>query len=175
MTQHLKFCSRYACNQCQRTNTPWLSLPLLSADFYHPKQFGCTYPQWHNHLGLPDPTSNNASLHLTLRGLDRTLPLVPSRPQRRPITTSVLQALLAKLQQTTFLSKHDRFMLKAAFLVAFFGFLRVSNFTQPDRKQFSLHHYPVLSGYRPPHTPSPAFQNRPTWQRLHSGHWLYSQ
>ena len=56
---------------------------------------------------------------------------------RQPITLTVLKHTLRELREPTcHLCKHDKRMLAAAFMLAFFGLLRVSEFTVPSRKTF---------------------------------------
>ena len=60
----------------------------------------------------------------------------PSLPPHRLITTQVLADLLAALKHFHPLCQHDRHMLAAAFSLAFYGFLRISEFTLPSLNRF---------------------------------------
>ncbi|KAJ4921975.1 hypothetical protein JOQ06_027791 [Pogonophryne albipinna] len=68
----------------------------------------------------------NQSVKLILRGLLKTFPPVLDR--RRPITLSTLRLMLSKLREGLF-SPYIDALLDAAFLLAFYAFLRPGEFT----------------------------------------------
>ena len=89
-----------------------------------------------------DLTHHNPQLKMVLWGtrqtnLDRT-----SHP-RQPIMRAVLHRLLYQVRHSHKLHKHDKHMLTAAFLLAFFGFLRVSKFTILSRSRFNTQIHPA--------------------------------
>ena len=96
---------------------------------------------FHRQSGLPDPTRNNTMLHLMRRGIKRLGNTAPCA-RRQPITTPVLFNLLVAVRQSQSLRYHDQHMIAAAFTMAFFGFLRVSEFTVPTLKAFNSHIHP---------------------------------
>lgn len=81
----------------------------------------------HHAMGLRSPTSSNPTLRLVYRGLKRRN-VFPSS-QRLPITPCILTQFIHSLQKDPSLHHKDRAMLKAASLLAFFGFLRVGEFS----------------------------------------------
>ena len=104
-------------------------------------------------------------LHLMRRGIKRLGNTTP-RARRQPITTPVLFNLLEAVRQSQSLRYHDQRMIAAAFTMAFFGFLRVSEFTVPTLKAFNppiCSKYPLVKKLLP--VPPQTFQNRPVLQR----------
>ena len=79
----------------------------------------------HIEQGLPDPTDDNL-LHLVCRGIRRQQG-DHQRP-RLPITINLLQVLKEQLR-ASYYSLHEQRMLWAAFTLAFYGFLCVSEYT----------------------------------------------
>ena len=73
-------------------------------------------------------------LHYFLRGVRRAQGLRFRRPRRIPITISHLRHLLSSTR--ALLSPADARCFTAAFLLAFFGLLRVSEFTTPSITSF---------------------------------------
>ena len=98
----------------------------------------------HRQAGLKDPTRHNPILQLAKRGIRRTHTAPTSTP-RSPITSSVLANLLTAITRSRSLCRHDRRMLAAAFTLAFFGFLRISEFAVPSRRLFDHHLHPTRS------------------------------
>ena len=68
-------------------------------------------------------------LHLILKGTRRGQGSSRTRPRRLPISMPDLSLLVSTVQRV--LSRHDATMFRAAFTLAFFGLLRVSEFTCP--------------------------------------------
>ncbi len=98
-------------------------------------------------MGLRDPTHRNPILKLVQRGVKRAC--VPSTAAtRRPITTAILKDLLRHTARSRRLCNHDRRMLTAAFTLAFFGFLRVSEFSIPSSHQFDPRIHPSVTSIR---------------------------
>lgn len=86
----------------------------------------------HIELGYGDPMETAFLLQRVLKGIDRCIGLEPCRP-RLPITIGVLRKIVDALDANRLLAAADRAMLRAAMLMAFFGFLRCSEFTSPPR------------------------------------------
>ena len=78
----------------------------------------------HRRQGFKDPTHHNPQLKMVLRGTQRANLNRTSHP-RQPIMRAVLHRLLYQVRYSHKLHKHDKHMLTAVFLLAFFGFLRV--------------------------------------------------
>ena len=79
-----------------------------------------------------------AKLYLVIRGIKRAQGKKFSLPPRQPITPQ----LLHKIQQNLFNSSgryEDKVMLWAALTTAFYGFLRVSEYTSSHRTKFDPH------------------------------------
>jgi hypothetical protein len=102
---------------------------------------------FHRQHGLPDPTRHNHQLRLVLRGATRAhcLNKTAVRHKRHPITRKLLALLLGRLKKSHSYKRHDKHMLSAAFTLAFYGFLRVSEFTSPSHKHFNPHIHPTTT------------------------------
>lgn len=85
----------------------------------------------HIEQGYQDPTANCLQLQRLVRGIKRTQG--HSARLRLPITAPLLQTILSSLNLTTY----DDTMLWAACTMAYFGFLRASEFTVPNLASFS--------------------------------------
>ena len=77
----------------------------------------------HIDLGFPDPMANCLRLPRVLRGIKRTM--AGRQSPRLPITKALLHVIHSSLD----MQNADHVMFWAACCVAFFGFLRVSEFT----------------------------------------------
>ena len=84
---------------------------------------------------LPDPFLAAPLLHLLLRGIKRTSGLT-SR-QRLPITMTLLRQIKEELARAPGYLPTDKLMLWSAFTLAFYGFLRSSEFISPSASQFN--------------------------------------
>ena len=83
--------------------------------------------------GFQSPTSDNPRLDLVLKGIQR---IKPRQTQPRfPITPAILTRLQVGLGKSD-LSAFDKKMLWAACLLAFFAFLRCSEFTIPSLQSY---------------------------------------
>ena len=96
----------------------------------------------HRKVGVQDPNRHNPLLTLTLRGVRRSH--YTTTPARKPITTPIFRNLLARMEESK-LGPHDRYMLSAAFTMAFYGLLRVSEFTAPSQHKFDPREDPNIS------------------------------
>ena len=82
---------------------------------------------FHRCQGFKDPTHHNPQLRMVLRGTQQANLDRASHP-RLPITWAVLHRLLYQVRYSCKLHKYDKRMLTAAFSLAFFGFLFISNY-----------------------------------------------
>ena len=74
-------------------------------------------------------------LYLLLRGIKRAQGRSHSLPKRLPITPSLLRTINGNLFNSSRLFQ-DKLMIWAALTTAFFGFLRISEYTTPRKTQF---------------------------------------
>ena len=89
----------------------------------------------HIENSLPDPFQEAPLLHLLLRGIKRSVGL--SSHQRLPITMTLLQHIKEELARAPDFLPTDKLMLWSAFTLAFYSFLRSSEFTSPSATQFN--------------------------------------
>ena len=73
----------------------------------------------------------NPLLKLVIRGIRRKQAQLPLSKSRLPITPKILWDLIKQLHCDSTITQHDKLMLLTAMLLAFFGFLQVSEFTTP--------------------------------------------
>ena len=126
----------------------------------------------HRCQGFRDPTHHNPQLKMVLRGtrqahLDRT------SHTRQPITRAVLHRLLYQVRHSHKLHKHDKHMLTAAFLLAFFGFLRLSEFTIPSRLRFNPRTHPTKASVSCKRKYYAFTIKASKTDQLHQGHKIY--
>lgn len=88
----------------------------------------------HRQVGLPDPGHRNHILSLAKRGAARAHH--PTQRPREPITLPILHRMLRVLKSCRGISRPNQTMLRAAFCLAFHGFLRVSEYTIPTARAF---------------------------------------
>ena len=91
----------------------------------------------HRRAGFLSPTCHNPALQLALRGICRQHST--QKKERKPITQSMLNRILAHPQDCHKWCHHDRLMLSAALSLAFYGFLQASEFTAPSEHSFNPH------------------------------------
>ena len=85
---------------------------------------------FHLDNGFADPTAGSVQLSLLLQGIKRAW--APSVQSRKPITTDMLSLLKSTLKSQD-LPRSHYLLYWAAFTVAFYGFLRVGEYTAPSR------------------------------------------
>ncbi len=87
--------------------------------------------------GYNSEFSSYKRLYLLLRGIKRSQGKKFKKPLRSPITPDMLNQLKFNLFHS-YRSCHDKLMLWSAMLSAFFGFLRISEFTSTRAKSFEV-------------------------------------
>ncbi|XP_070556104.1 uncharacterized protein [Ptychodera flava] len=88
----------------------------------------------HTEMGFKDDISNHIRLQRTMQGIHQSLG--DQKRTRLPMTIDILVRLKEALRAHASLCNHDKLMLWSAFTMAFFGFLRVSEFTAPGSHDF---------------------------------------
>ena len=88
--------------------------------------------------GLTTRFQDFERLYLLIRGIRRAQGTAHSVPQRRPITPAMLRVIRRNLFNSTRFHE-DKIMIWAAITTAFFGFLRVSEYTSPHKSKFDPH------------------------------------
>ena len=96
----------------------------------------------HKENALHDPVRGNPQLKAVMKGIRRAYMTTP-RHRRQPITINILSRLLNSIQVSRNIPHHNRRMLAAAFTLAFYGLLRVSEFTIPSLKRFNPRYHPL--------------------------------
>lgn len=86
--------------------------------------------------GYPLDFKNFDRLSLLIRGIKRAEGKKFSLPKRRPITPNLLHTIHDNLFINSYRVYEDKLMLWAALLTAFFGFLRVSEYTSSHKTKF---------------------------------------
>ena len=76
-------------------------------------------------------------LYLVLRGIKKTLGNKYKKKSRAPITPDILRVLKFNLYNSSIIYK-DKVMIWAAMTSAFFGFLRVSEYTSTHVKSYDI-------------------------------------
>ena len=84
-----------------------------------------------------DPLQTTPRLQFVLRSIQRSQKTSHNRPLRRPITLPVLRSLKTSLHLWPQLCRRDKLMYWPAFTTAFFGFMRVSQFTASSDTSFN--------------------------------------
>ena len=92
----------------------------------------------HIERGLQDPT-NDELLRLLCKGIKRSHGT--NRRTCLPITINILRTLKCKLRDETSYSLLEKRLLWSAFTLAFYGFLRASEFTTPELTWSHIQHH----------------------------------
>ena len=92
----------------------------------------------HESEGCRSPVRGNPILRLTLRGIRRSNLDSPPKSRRRPITPRMLCKLLRSSRDSRSLRSRDKQMFRAAATLAFFGFLRIGEFTVTPHRPVPL-------------------------------------
>ena len=96
--------------------------------------------------GFRTPTRRNPILKLVLKGARRIHAKKRSITRhRRPITLEVLRTLITSLNSSSRLNQYDKHILRAAFTLAFYGLLRISEFTVPSRRAFDPRRHATMA------------------------------
>lgn len=135
-----KFCYHHSLRACPASPaTVGLFATSLSrgATYQTVKTYLAAISSHHKQLGWQDPVSGNPQLQLLTRGIRRVKAHQTSRRVRQPITLVMLRDLCKAIRHLK-LHTQDKAMLRSALTLAFFGCLRVSEFTHAqDRRTIS--------------------------------------
>jgi hypothetical protein len=110
-----------------------LYIEYLARRFQSPqsvKNYLSAITLYHKHLDLQCTALSTFKVHLMIRSLDRTMDHVPN--QREPITLPILHRLCELARCYGIWGK----VLRCAFLIMFFGFLRQSNVAPRSRADY---------------------------------------
>ena len=99
---------------------------------------------------LQEPYKTYPVLNLIMKGARKQYALKSNHKlTRQPIIMRILKHMLQELREPTcHLWKHDKRMLAAAFTLAFFGLLRISEFTVPSRKSFDPRKHATIASIK---------------------------
>jgi len=131
--RHLPSPSYFCCSLAQKVSHNTIKVYLAGICLEHIER------------SLPDPTQDEL-LHLLCTGIKRSQG--DKRRTRLPITISNLCLLKTQLRQQKSFSLLEKYLLWAAFSLAFYGFLRASEFATNDLTwsdlQLDTNHYSLL-------------------------------
>ena len=88
----------------------------------------------HIENSLQDPTKDKPLLHYLCIGIKRSKCEAPGK--RSPVTLDLLRTIKQELRQADFPDK-DKRLYWAAFTLAFYGFLRASEYTAPSQHSYN--------------------------------------
>ena len=133
INHYLRFCHRFAINPLPLTENymePFVISLQHRLAYKSIKVYLCGVQFWSTMCGFDNQISEMARLEYILRGIRRIQGNRFTRPVRAPITWQLLQLICRYLVLTE--APFDRDMLLSAILLAFFGLLRVSEYTSPQ-------------------------------------------
>ena len=131
INHYLRFCHQFAITPLPLSENimePFV-VSLQHLAYKSIKVYLCGVQFWSTISGFTNQISDMDRLEYVLRGIRRTQGNRFTRPMRAPITWELLQVICRHIisSETPF----DRDMLLSAALLAFFGLLRVSEYTSP--------------------------------------------
>ena len=98
------------------------------------KVYLCGVQYWSYLNGYNEEIADMDRLHYVLQGIRRSQGGSRDRPQRPPISWNMLTVICDYIATTY--TRSDGFMLTAAVLLAYFGMLRISEYTIPGQNNF---------------------------------------
>ena len=138
ITPYLAFCQRYGINPLPASE---LTLRYFCAEMSHSvshatiKVYLAGIHLFHIENNFPDPTKEAPLLHYLCTAIKRYTG--ENSFKRKPITISLLHSLKTSLSHRRQLRSHDRHLFWAAFTLAFYGFLRASEYTSSTPAQYN--------------------------------------
>ena len=131
------------CRELHLQSTPLVESNLMlfaahiskTSSYANVKRHLCAIKHFNIFFGLSTQQPTFPRLYLLTRAIRRTERQKHRKPRREPITPRQLHQLRSFLEESCY-TMADRQMLWAAFLVAFFGFLRASEFVAPTVKTY---------------------------------------
>ena len=144
--QFVAFCYHYRFAPVPASKQQVVALAAhLSSAVSHPtiRVYLAAVTFWHHTQGLCSPVSNNPTLKLLIHGIRRSHAERPPKRYRLPISPQILTQLRGAVDADTSMSVRDRRLLRAAMSLAFYGFLRVGEFTATPLHRVPLRRHDV--------------------------------
>ena len=135
LKKYTRFCRKYSFRQLplhQSTLCLYVTYLARSLSFKSIKLYLCAVKQYALAHGFRDRLPK---LHFTLRGIKRKLGATGNRKPRMPVTIVLLKQIKSYIMSTS-PNLVDQRMLWAASTLAFFGFLRSSEYTSPSKSKY---------------------------------------
>ena len=140
VTSYLAFCRKYGINPLPASElTLRYFCTELSRSLSHStiKVYLAGIRLFHIENNCPDPTKEAPLLHYLCTAIKRHTG--ENYLNRHPITISLLQFIKTSIFHRHRLPFHDRLLFWAAFTLAFYGFLRASEYTSPTPSHYNRH------------------------------------
>ena len=116
-------------------NNPPLFLAFRTVTYQSIKVYLAGIRHYHIENGYQDPLRDNARLRYLCKGIKRHQG--ESTPRRKPISVKTLTNLQDNVAHLNHLSETDKLMVFCALSMAYYGFLRASEFTSPSPRYFN--------------------------------------
>ena len=140
VTSYLAFCRKYGINPLPASElTLRYFCTELSRSLSHStiKVYLAGIRLFHIENNCPEPTKEAPLLHYLCTAIKRHTG--ENYLNRHPITISLLQFIKTSIFHRHRLPFHDRLLFWAAFTLAFYGFLRASEYTSPTPSHYNRH------------------------------------
>ena len=134
---YLSFCAEHALSPFPASESNlclFVSYLARTVSYATTRTYIAAVRYWNIKLGYPTKFDDMKYLRMTVRGIKRVNGLT-KREKKLPITIDIMKQLKNELRVSSF-SDRDKLMLWCAFTLAFFGFLRSSEFCCPTSHTF---------------------------------------